>query len=203
MIVKIITGTGSTLGVIFIMICAFQTGYDFSKDAAYSEPFEFENKSDTLYIETTEDPYFSENLEYDEDILFETVQVTDGKIIFGYPELKIKRSTSDQFEMTIEREAHGSNKREAIARAEAIHYKFSHQDSLLKLAPYFSTPIKNKLRLQKITITVFVPEGKTVYLGDKINRIYNEHNHEDEEEHESSIPVNTYLKMTDGGLMDR
>lgn len=199
MIFKIVTGSVSTLGVIFIAICSMQIGYDFSHDNSYSEQIKLDQAGDTLYIETSEDPYFSENLEYNDDILFETVQIKNDQIIFGYPELKIKRSNSEQFEMIIEREAHGSNNREALSRAESLHYKFSNQDSLLKLSPYFTTPIKNKLRLQKITVTVFVPEGKTVHLGKKVNRIFNPESDEHEEE-ENLLPVNTFLEMTDNGL---
>lgn len=200
MVIKIITGTFSTLGIIFIVICTMQVGYDFSHDNSYSEQIKLDQAGDTLYIQASEDPYFSENLEYSDDILFETVQIKNDQIIFGYPELKIKRSNSDQFEMIIEREAHGSNNREALSRAESLHYKFSNQDSLLTLAPYFTTPIKNKLRLQKITVTVFVPEGKSVYLGKKVNRIFNSEMEEVHEE-ENLLPVNTYLEMTDEGLI--
>jgi hypothetical protein len=56
------------------------------------------------------------------------------------------------------------------------------------------------LRLQKITVTVFVPEGKTVHLGKKVNRIFNAEL-EKEEEEENLLPVNTYLEMTDNGLI--
>lgn len=199
MVFKIVTGTFTTLGIIFIMICTMQIGYDFSHDNSYSEQIKLDQAGDTLYIQASEDPYFSENLEYSDDILFETVQIKNDQIIFGYPELKIKRSNSDQFEMIIEREAHGSNNREALSRAESLHYKFSNEDSLLTLAPYFTTPIKNKLRLQKITVTVFVPEGKSVFLGKKVNRIFNSEM-EEEHEDENLLPVNTYLKMTDNGL---
>jgi hypothetical protein len=71
---------------------------------------------------------------------------------------------------------------------------------LLTLAPYFTTPIKNKLRLQKVTITVYVPEGKTVYLGKKTNRIFNSEQHEKDEEEENLLSTNTYLEMTDNGI---
>ena len=201
LVFKIVTGTFTTLGIIFIAICTMQIGYDFSHDNSYREQIKLDQISDTLYIETSQDPYFSENLEYSDDILFETVQIKNEQIIFGYPELKIKRSNSDKFEMIIEREAHGSNNREALSRAESLHYKFSTEDSLLTLAPYFTTPIKNKLRLQKVTITVYVPEGKTVYLGKKTNRIFNSEQHEKEEEEENVLSTNTYLKMTDNGLI--
>jgi phage shock protein PspC (stress-responsive transcriptional regulator) len=200
MVFKIVTGTLSTLGVIFITICMAQIGYDFSHDNSYSEQIKLDQAGDTLYIQASNDPYFSENLEYSDDILFETVKIKNNQIIFGYPELKIKRSNSNQFEMIIEREAHGSNNREALARAENLHYKFSNKDSILTLAPYFTSPVKNKLRLQKVTITVFVPEGKTVHLGNKVNRIFNSEI-EPEEKNENLLPVNTYLEMTDNGLI--
>ena len=112
----------------------------------------------------------------------------------------VAQSFKVKLEMIIEREAHGSNNREALSRAESLHYKFSNEDSLLTLAPYFTTPIKNKLRLQKITVTVFVPEGKSVYLGKKVNRIFNSEI-EEEQEDENLLPVNTYLEMTDDGLI--
>lgn len=202
MIFKIITGTFSTIGIIFIVICTMQIGYDFSHDNAYSEQIELDQTGDTLYIETSQDPYFSENLEYSDEILFETVKIDNDQIIFGYPELKIKRSSTDEFEMIIEREAHGSNNREALARAESLSYKFKNEDSLLTLAPYFTTPVKNKLRLQKVTVTVFVPEGKTVFLGKKVNRIFHTDRHQNEEaEKENLLPVNTFLEMTDNGLI--
>lgn len=201
LVFKIINGTASTLAIIFIMICTMQIGFDFSKDNAYSEMIKLNNPSDTLYIETFEDPYFSENIEYSDDILFETIKIDDGKIIFGYPELKIKRTNSPEFEMIIEKEAHGSNKREALSRAENIHYKHQLSGSELKLAPYFSTSAKNKIRLQKVTVTLYVPKNKYVYMGKKINRIYSPAEEDEDDDENDAVPQNTYLKMTEDGLI--
>lgn len=188
-----------SLSILFIIITSTRVAYDFSQDASYSEQFKIKDSIDTLYIETYDDIYFSDNLEYHPEILFETIKLKENNIIFGYPEFKIKRSSNDQFELIVEREARGSNKREALTRAEALHYKFKQQDSLLTLAPYFSTPKENKLRLQKITVTLFVPEGKSVHLSKKINRIFNDTNDENEDE-EHLTPVNAYLEMTNRGL---
>lgn len=198
-VAKIVISVVFSVSIFLMIACAAKVGHDFSDYADYSEQYKITDSTDTLYVNTYDDIYFSENLAYNEDILFETIKIDKDNIIFGYPEFKIKRSNSDQFEMIIQRESRGSHKREALSRAEALHYKFYQKDSLLTLSPYFSTPKSNKLRMQKVTITLLVPEGKVVHLSKKTNRIYNEHADENEHDDET-LPMNTYLTMTENGL---
>lgn len=84
-------------------------------------------------------------------------------------DIRIIRSTSDSFEVTVLKASNGSSKLVANTLANKITYAIKQKDSTLSL--YKGIPINknDKFRNQRIIITIAVPVGKRILIGDKIN----------------------------------
>ncbi len=96
---------------------------------------------------------------------YETIQEDEnGSFIISSNIRLIVRSTKDDFAyITIDKEASGSNYRNAKTRAENINYKFSTANNQLLLDPYFRTDLANKFSNQEVTLIVYLPEGSTLF----------------------------------------
>ncbi|HRE98338.1 MAG TPA: hypothetical protein PK637_16355, partial [Flavobacteriales bacterium] len=82
--------------------------------------------------------------------------------------------------VNINREARGSNQTEAISRAKNIDYQFAVQDSLVTFNPWFSSPRADLIRGQQIKVNIQIPNGKTIHLSQRSDRIiYDIQNEED------------------------
>jgi phage shock protein PspC (stress-responsive transcriptional regulator) len=150
-----------------------QTGLQYREGGEVSYKVELnENQSDTLKIELERDFIFSDHIRYHHGIGNDLIKTLEDSIVLGYPKLKIKENTADStFKVTVVQYARGINQSEAIERAENIAYTLSNKNGILTLTPHFSLPARNKLRGQEVEIIVKVPRGKTLYLGENIDRI--------------------------------
>ena len=83
-------------------------------------------------------------------------------------DVRITRSTSDSFEVTVLRVSNGESKDAANKLAEKITYSITQKDSILSL--YKGIPINttDKFRNQRMIITIAVPLGKRIKVDDKI-----------------------------------
>jgi phage shock protein PspC (stress-responsive transcriptional regulator) len=82
--------------------------------------------------------------------------------------IKLIRSTTDSFQVTVTRLSQGRTKSQANELAEKITYSIEQKDSILSL--YKGIPINNtdKFRNQRVLITIAVPVGKRILIDDKI-----------------------------------
>jgi len=157
---------------ITLVVIGLQTGIDFSKEKQVNTNFPVTDyNGDTIYVEVSHDPFFSDHYENERESFPELVLIDDKKIIYGYPQLNISRSNGKGFNVMITKTAHGSSQREAIERMEGIQYHMNQKDSLLVFDPFFSTPKSDLIRRQQVEITLQIPEGKVVYLGKGTRRI--------------------------------
>ncbi|MDE5422951.1 PspC domain-containing protein [Ancylomarina sp. DW003] len=98
------------------------------------------------------------------------VIVKDGeKLVLGDPLLDIKKSHSKNFEIIIKKSSRGKTHGKAVENAEEIKYSWKQIDSLLIFDEYFTLPIGDKWRNQKLHITLKVPEGKGVFIDEKVD----------------------------------
>lgn len=164
-----------SLWIIGFMVCgiiAMQTVSNFASGDEYvTEEIHIEQPvADTLIIAVTPDAYFSDHYDhYDENL--ELIRIEDESIVFGYPELDVRPSYDTLYHLEITTSSCGRNTRGAIDRIEHIEYHFEQSDSLLLFDPYFTAPLEDQWRCQQVEITVYVPEGKAVYLDESANRI--------------------------------
>ena len=96
--------------------------------------------------------------------------------MIGNPRLDIEKANGEQFIVQIRKSARGRSREGARDYANDLKYNFQQNDSMLVFDPYFF-PDDNKWRNQEVMITLKVPEGKRVYIDDRmIDIIYDVEN---------------------------
>ncbi len=119
-----------------------------------------------LYLYMNEEEL--EDIDYRDDIvLFNEYTIADVKGIprvIGQPEIFIGKSSSNNFELTIQRKSRGATKLLARRSANNIRFDFNFVGSNLLLNPYYILPQGEKWRAQDLTITIHIPEGKSIYI---------------------------------------
>jgi hypothetical protein len=91
--------------------------------------------------------------------------------LLGHPRFTIEKSSTGEFLLQIKKRARGSNTEDAQKNVEQIDYNFAQRDSTLRFDPYYFLKNKAKWREQEVTMILKVPEGKSVYLGKKMEDI--------------------------------
>lgn len=122
----------------------------------------------TLYLETSDDLYQSL---IDNDLSLNRMKIASingQQKILGHPRFTIEKSSSDDFLLLIKKQARGSNTEDAQENVKTIDYNFQVNDSTLVLDPYYFLKDQAKWRDQEVTMTLKVPEGKSVYLDKKM-----------------------------------
>ncbi len=125
----------------------------------------------TLFLKLAEDKY-DDYAELDLDINNFKIMVIDGaEVMMGQPRLDIVKSGSDNFTVSIKKAARGSSRENAKESAEDIIYIYELSDSTLLFDPYFLLEEDGKWRDQDVDITIKIPEGKAVFLGEDMVKI--------------------------------
>lgn len=125
-------------------------------------------KCKTLYLETSDDLYQSM---IDNEISLDRMKiatVNGQQKILGHPRFTIEKGSSDEYLLLIKKQARGSSTEDAQENVKQIDYNFAVKDSTLVLDPYYFLKDQAKWRDQEVTITLKVPEGKSVYLDKKM-----------------------------------
>ena len=89
--------------------------------------------------------------------------------------IHILKSPNDSFRVTTIKLANGSTRRFADTSASLINYKIVQQDSMLVVDQKIAVYKTNKLRNQRVIITVYVPIGKRIKVNGDISRTNNIH----------------------------
>ncbi|MEM5564353.1 PspC domain-containing protein [Psychroserpens sp. AS72] len=88
----------------------------------------------------------------------------DEKILFSQAIRLIVRSTKDSVaKIRIERSARGVDFDDAKNRAKSIRYNYTLANNELLLDNYLTIPLNESRKDQKITVTVYLPEGSVLY----------------------------------------
>ncbi|WP_127141523.1 PspC domain-containing protein [Flagellimonas marinaquae] len=165
------------------------------------EQLVFEVPSDTLMI-TMKDAHS----EYDRD------DIHFGRMTFGYDDndnrilisdevdIKIRKADNDSISINIRKDADGSSTLAARDRAKNITYGYSIDGNAIVLDKYLTTETSNKARNQEVTVTIYIPEGKTVYFDDNTSRYIGRGIDNDQGYYRSGIAGQYWLMDDDGEL---
>jgi len=104
-------------------------------------------------------------------------------------DLDIVIADGNKFELVQEISSRGSSKQDALSGTKELQYKISQTDSSLSLSNYFSILPGKKFRGQSVHLTLKVPNGKSVYLGNDLELILND--------------VKNTTNMYDGNMTDK
>ncbi len=126
---------------------------------------------DTLYLAMQYDSQFtsrvnrgSVTIKYDE---------RDNKVMYSTDVRLVVRSTKDSIgRIEIVKIADGSDFRDARDRAEQVNYNTSFTDGRLFLDSFLTSDIKNHFREQEVRVTIFLPEGSTLYADKNISSFH-------------------------------
>ncbi|PQB06345.1 transcriptional regulator [Polaribacter filamentus] len=161
------------------------------------------SKNDTLKIKMVNDDtiYYRHNLRKSSSQ--EQVAV-DGKLMTysNYIKVDVKRSSTDESYIIIQKESRGKNKSNASKNAENIKYKYTVLDNTIVLDAYFLSAYKNMWKDEEINITIYLIENAYVYFDNSsknfLNDVENEADIYDKEmvNHHFIITEST-LKCTD------
>ncbi|MCK5729969.1 MAG: PspC domain-containing protein [Draconibacterium sp.] len=125
----------------------------------------------TMYLKLAEDKY-DDYSELDLDINNFKIMIIDGdEVMMGQPQLDVVKSGSENFTISIKKAARGRTREYAKESAEEIIYIYEVNDSTLLFDPYFLLNDEGKWRNQEVDITIKVPEGKAVHLGENMVKI--------------------------------
>lgn len=153
---------------------------------------------ETLYLRLAENKY-EDYAELDLDINDFKVVVVDGEeIMMGQPRLDVERSGSENFTISIKKASRGKTREKAKESTEDLIYNYELKDSTLTFDPYFFLDENGKWRDQNVNITVKVPEGKAIYLGEDMVKII--HDIENTSNTWDGDMVEKYWEMTPEGL---
>ncbi|MEN8117795.1 MAG: PspC domain-containing protein [Bacteroidota bacterium] len=129
------------------------------------------NSCQTLYLKLDQDKY-EDYAEMDWEIEGYKVYVVDGEeVVVGEPTLDVKRASSDDFIITVKSASRGKSRADAKDNSQEIVYNYNVSDSTVMFNPYFFLSEGKKWRKQEVLITVKVPEGKAVFLGEDLGKI--------------------------------
>jgi phage shock protein PspC (stress-responsive transcriptional regulator) len=125
------------------------------------------NNCETLYLTLGEDR-FKGYAAHHWDLNRLRVVQTDGQTqMIGNPRLDIEKANGEQFVLQVRKGSRGRSREIARDYAADLNYNFQQNDSMLVFDPYFF-PNDNRWRNQELMITLKVPEGKRVFLSERM-----------------------------------
>lgn len=154
----------------------------------------------TLYLELGDDPYINKSAGVDLERM-RVISDHGEPLLLGEPHLDVEESSSDEFVILIRKKSRGSNLETAKKNVEDIEYSFTQNDSLIRFNPYYTIKDNKRWLDQEVDITVKVPKGKSIYLGDKMAMII--YDIENVSNTWDGDMVGKYWEMTELGLQEK
>ena len=131
----------------------------------------------TLYLNLAEDRYKGYVAHTWDLNNLRVVEARGEKEMLGTPRLDIEKAGGDDVVVSVRKFSRGRTRETAREHASELIYNFRLKDSVLLFEPYFFLEDDGKWRDQELYITLKVPEGKTIFLGeDMVDIIYDVEN---------------------------
>ncbi|WP_067037428.1 PspC domain-containing protein [Allomuricauda sp. CP2A] len=160
-----------------------------------------ENPTDTLLVKMR-----STGFEHSmEDVHF-------GRMTFGYDQndnrvlisddvdIKVRKSDDDYVRINIRKDSHGSTSLVARDRAKEINYGYELLGNTIALDEHLTTDVSNKARDQEVTVTLHIPEGRTVRFEESTRGYLGRGIDNDKEYYRSGIVGYVWIMGNDGEL---
>ena len=172
---------------------------DYSKRTTVSQNMVLENQNyKTLYLEMGNDDYrhsFKSSMDLDR---MKVVEQNGEPVLLGRPRLDIEKSNTGDFVLIIRKKSRGGSEEDANAQVREIVYNFSQKDSTLYFDPYYTLKKGKRWLGQEVDLTLKVPEGKCIYLDDKMVKVI--YDIENVSNTWDGDMVNKYWEMKPNGL---
>ena len=93
---------------------------------------------------------------------FATYGIAEDTALIGNVSLRIKKSVSDSFKVTVMKFANGNSRRNADTLADLIPFSLVQQDSVLLMDKAITINKTDKFRNQQVEVTIYVPVGHKI-----------------------------------------
>lgn len=91
--------------------------------------------------------------------------VDEGNIKLGYVDVQVIPTRDSLFYYTVERSSNGRTLKTAKERSDRIRFEIEHADSVLTIPTRYAFLKEDKIRGQKVSVKVFVPQEKMIVLN--------------------------------------
>ncbi|WP_299627593.1 PspC domain-containing protein [uncultured Tenacibaculum sp.] len=148
-------------------------------------------------VKNNNDIYYLHNLERRRNS--KEVYVDDKKMKYSNNvKIDVEKSESNKAYIEIKKESKGRKNRSAAKNAEKIKYKFDLSDNKIVFDAYFLSDFKNIWKREEVYLTLFIPEGTTIFFENSSKRfLYEVENTDDIYDRDMS---GHHFKMTSKGL---
>lgn len=182
------------IGIVCLVYVGSQTSTQFQNNSQISEQSYIDVDSDTLYLKLNENDFFNTHQEstsyfFDEEL---------NSLLSTSVNLDIQKSYNDDIKLKVEKHASGTSQKQAKINASNIDYYYQIDGNEVLFENYLSTEEEQGFRLQAVELTLYIPEGTTIYLDQSMKHfIYNVDNTTNTYDKRM---VNHYWEMLDEGL---
>ncbi len=175
---KRIKGFGISLFALFVIgvaLCMYggiSTAKQFSRGADIKTTAVLEaTPADTLYVNVLTDSLFARSSRHDDEF-GDLVKIVNGKIYYGEPlSVQFEPTRAKDYKVEIIKASQGRNNEEARTFCKNMMYDYAASKDSVNLSSYFTTPETDRYRGQNIDVTIYVPIGNYVHMGQGLRHI--------------------------------
>lgn len=157
---------------------------------------------DTLHLKASG----SEHYEYSKNDYFDGISISyapDGQEVLYSKKVvvNIKNAFENTVSLKTYKSAHGFSYQEAKKRAEAIEYEMDYSGNHLYFNNYFISAPNQKIRDQKVAMSLLVPTGTIIKLDPSMAELMGWDTKNDQDLYRKSLPDHLW-KMQDSGVLE-
>lgn len=187
------------VALITLVIVGVNQAQNFSKQTSQTMTQKVEcTTCKTIYLDVNDDLYSTMIEDHISLDRMRVAEVNGKEKLLGHPTFTIEKSANNEFLLQVKKRARGSSNQNAQLNMEQIDYNFTQKDSSLLFDPYYILKDNAKWRNQEVNMVLKVPEGKSVFLSDKMKDII--YDIENVDNMYDDDMVNKFWTMTPEGL---
>ncbi len=192
--------TAWIVGVFVTIFASINLGREYKYEDDISSDINIHMNSDTLNLKLSSTPMAGDNWKVN-DWKINSLNINDGNVRMGNVSLDIVLGEDgESASLRVLKSARGSDYGDVEDRINNIELDYDISDGVLSIDPTYSFPLDDKLRGQQVKFELSVPEGKCIYLEDKIYLIIDKI--EGVSRRSRKYLKNHYWVMDKDGLMD-
>lgn len=186
------------IGAFMFLVSTTYVASDFSKSEktvqSMSLPYSF---ADTIHVSVDSEMLSHGSQSTYPGDFFNLLKIDENSVALANVKFNVVESKNDSISIIVTQKARGGSFKEAKVRAENIEFSYNIEGTELILSPFYKFLKEDQYRFQELFVTLALPEGKTVYLGEGtpwvIYDIKNRAN-----THDSRMNDHYWLMTTDG-----
>ncbi|MFT4659909.1 MAG: phage shock protein PspC (stress-responsive transcriptional regulator) [Patiriisocius sp.] len=197
-------GAGSILAVTWLIglfltiLSSINLSSNFMYEDDISDSVNLHMSSDTLIVRLSEMPMIDNKVHING---LRLQNVDNGNVTAGNVYLDIIRKRGDkEFNLQIIKSSCGKDYDEIEEKIKNIEFEYSINENVLSINPKYNFPIEDKFRDQEVRFVLTVPDGKYIYMEDKVHLILDEI--ESDLRRSYRYFMDDYWIMSEDGLID-